>query len=80
MTAFKYDTPFVLKQKQETVKLRELMSKIYHPYIVQERLDELNKGDEEEVDSAAEDIGYGAVCCDPRYSKATFVGCTLAVL
>jgi len=56
------------------------MSKIYHPYQVQERLDELNKGDDEEDDGQAGNVSYGAVCCDPQYSKATFVGCTLAVL
>lgn len=60
------------------------MSKIYHPYVVQERIAELEG--EEQGDSAIlannddeDNISYGKVCCDPRYSRATFVGCSVAI-
>lgn len=59
------------------------MSKIYHPYVVQERIAEL-EGEEQldgvSANNADEDnISYGKVCCDPRYSRATFVGCSVAI-
>lgn len=77
---FKYDTPVVLKQNGEYVKLNEFMSKIYHATVVQEKIDEIQAGG---VDTThAEDIGnigYGAVCCNPTYSRATFVGCSLSI-
>jgi hypothetical protein len=38
---FRYDTPVFLKLKNDTRGLNELMSKIYHPYVVQERIAEL---------------------------------------
>lgn len=31
---FRYDTPNMLKQKGETVKLQQLMTNLYHPYVV----------------------------------------------
>jgi len=41
---FNYDTPLMLKQKGEYVKLNEFLTKIYHPTVVQERIDEINAG------------------------------------
>jgi len=41
VTIFRYDTPVFLKLKGDNVRLNELMSKIYHPYVVQERIAEL---------------------------------------
>lgn len=34
VTIFRYDTPVFLKLKGDNVRLNELMSKIYHPYVV----------------------------------------------
>ena len=83
VTIFRYDTPVFLKLKGDNVRLNELMSKIYHPYVVQERIAEL-EGEEQldgvSANNADEDnISYGKVCCDPRYSRATFVGCSIAI-
>ena len=79
-TVFKYDTPVVLKQNGEIAKLNEFMKKIYHPHVVQERIDEIAGGgvDISHTDEVA-NIGYGAVCCGPQYSRATFVGCSLSI-
>lgn len=59
------------------------MSKIYHPYVVQERIAELEGADQQNVVDATgeeeENISYGKVCCDPRYSFATFVGIGVAI-
>mmetsp|Transcript_102 Transcript_102/g.198 ORF Transcript_102/g.198 Transcript_102/m.198 type:complete len:265 (-) Transcript_102:19-813(-) len=61
------------------------MSKIYSPFVVQERIDEIQVANNFDTSGLAEenenenDTGYGSVCCSPQYSKATFVGCTLAI-
>ena len=56
------------------------MMKIYHPHVVQERIDEIAGGgvDISHTDEVA-NIGYGAVCCGPKYSRATFVGCSMSI-
>jgi hypothetical protein len=80
ITVFKYDTPPVLKQNNDYVTLKEFMSKIYHPMVVQKKIDEL--GDQHNSSTVTEDIkevGYNEACCSPTYSKASFVGCTLAI-
>lgn len=72
---FPYDTPYMLKQKNKTEDLNKLMNNIYKTEeIAQERIDII-------VVAVGEDgeISYGEVCCDPKYSKATFVGITLAI-
>ena len=46
VTVFRYDTPVFLKLKGEHIKLNEIMSKIYHPYVVQERIAELEGADQ----------------------------------
>lgn len=65
----------MLKQKNKTEDLNILMNKIYKTEeIAQERIDII-------VVEVGEDgeISYGKVCCDPKYSKATAVGITLAI-
>lgn len=51
------------------------MGKIYEPNTVSERIDAIII----EADSSNE-ITYTQTLCDPRFRKATFVGCSLAVL
>ena len=59
------------------------MSKLYDPSVIDERIQDIKvKGSnvsgldiEDEVEAT-----YGAMCCDPQYSKATFLGISLAVL
>lgn len=71
----------MIKQKNDFIQLKEFMSKIYHPYVVQEKMDEI--GDQGNNTSGLEidqkEIGYGEACCSPQYSRASFVGCSLAV-
>ena len=79
---YPYDTPVMLKQNGRHEKLREFMCKIYNPYVVQERIDEIAVGnlDNTELGGMKDyDIGYSAVCCSPSYTKSTFVGCALSI-
>jgi hypothetical protein len=41
LTVFNYDTPIMIKQKGEYEKLKTFMTKLYHPYVVQEKIDEI---------------------------------------
>ena len=70
-----------MKQNNDYVSLREFMSKIYHPLVVQKKIDELgnNQHDTSAVSEDIKDIGYGEACCSPQYSRASWVGCTLAI-
>ena len=80
ITVFRYDTPPVMKQNNDFISLKEFMSKIYHPYVVQQKIDEL--GDHQNTSTVSEnvkEIGYGEACCSPLYSRASWVGCTLAI-
>lgn len=47
ITIFRYDTPVFLQLKGDNVSLNEIMSNIYHPLVVQERIAQLAKGDED---------------------------------
>jgi len=65
----------MLKQKNQTEDLNKLMNNIYKTEeIAQERIDIITVSVGENGE-----ISYGEVCCDRKYSKATFVGITLAV-
>ena len=69
----------MIKQSGEYEKLKNFMSKIYHPYVVQEKIDEIGaQHDSSDVEDNT-DVSYGQVFCSPQYSKATFVGCSLAI-
>jgi len=74
---FKFDTPAVMKQRGELEKLREVMGKIYVPAAVQSRIDEIG-GDENET-GGVKQITYGDIFTNPKYKRATFVGCSLAM-
>ena len=69
------------------------MHKIYKPHAVKAKIDEIMKDDENipnsplnktELSGPAESgppqLSYGTVFCDPRYSKASFVGCCIAII
>lgn len=52
------------------------MEKIYATKeIAQERIDSIEVRDDND-----QEITYGMVLCDPKYSKATFIGCTFSIL
>jgi len=75
---FKYDTPPFLKQKGKIHDLNVFMGHIYHPTQVQKRIDELaDTGNDTSRND--QQVSYGQVFCNPQYSRATFVGCSLAV-
>ena len=86
LIVFPYETPVVLKENENYEDLNELMMRIYQDEVEAEaRINEIYvapKQIEGEVDETENDRNpsCGAVCCDPRYSRATFVGCMLAVL
>lgn len=79
MLVFNYDTPPMLKQRNEFTKLRSVMSKIYPATIVQFKIDEISGGGMENANDSMIDIGYAKVFCDPHYSKSSLLGCALAV-
>jgi hypothetical protein len=42
------------------------MSKIYYPYVVQEKIDEIGiQSEVSQISDDTNDIGYGQVCCNP---------------
>ena len=82
LKVFRYDTPVMLKQNRDHAQLRSLMSRIYAPLYVDVRIAEIvSTYNEEGVETGlAESISYPKVCCSPKYSQATFVGCMIALL
>lgn len=72
---FPFDTPPILKQRNEFTKLNALMSKIYKPHAVQGQIDDLG-GDENEAGHF--NVTYRSVFCSSYYRKATFVGISMA--
>jgi hypothetical protein len=70
----------MIKQKGEYEKLKNFMSNMYHPYVVQEKIDEIGaQNDTSQLSNEDNDVGYKQACCSPQYSRATFVGCSLAI-
>lgn len=67
-----------MKDNQELLK--EFMNKLYIGNVaidrVQEILDENQKDDEQNEDGEA---SYKGICCNPVYSRSTYVGCALAI-
>lgn len=60
------------------------MHKLYHPYAVQEKIDEIQGAgieDNSNVQDPDDDDAntYRGICCNPLYSRATFVGCMLSI-
>jgi hypothetical protein len=75
LTVFNYETPKYLKQNNRIAKLNELMGKIYEPDKVGERIDAIV------IETGkVQQVSYKETLCDPKYSMATFVGCTLSIL
>jgi hypothetical protein len=60
---FPYDTPPVMKSRGEYQKLNNLMSKIYKPNVVQDKIDEIQGGDDD--DESKFNASYGDVFCSP---------------
>lgn len=58
------------------------MGKIYKPLFKNVKIAELVSTYAEEgvVTGKVNEVGYGKVLCNPKYSHATFVGCSLAFL
>lgn len=80
---FTSETPIVLKERQQYEKLRLFLAKIYHPYAVQEKIDEIQEdgaGNGGMLDNQEEeDKGYSTVFCSPKFKKATWLGCALSI-
>ena len=82
MFVYKFDTPLVMMQRGDVDKVRQFFSKLYDPAVIDERIQDLNqKGNSSslEIEDKA-DATYKAMCFDSQYSKATFLGISLAVL
>ena len=77
---YPYDTPPILKMRGDYQRLNEFMGKLYQPYIVQQKIDEIAAGGLDTTDAdMAHNVSYKEVFTGPLYRRATFVGCTLAV-
>uniref|UniRef100_A0A7S3IVE3 Major facilitator superfamily (MFS) profile domain-containing protein n=1 Tax=Strombidium inclinatum TaxID=197538 RepID=A0A7S3IVE3_9SPIT len=74
--SFNYDTPVVMKKQGELDKLKELMNKIYSN---EERAQERSDLIAVETGGQREELSYSKLCCNPKYRRATLVGCTLLV-
>ena len=79
---FNYDSPNILKQNNDDVKLRELFAKIYTSSVIEDRIDEIQvvgtntenlSPEDEKLDS------YSSVFCSSYYGRASMVGCLMAV-
>lgn len=47
---------------------------------MQEKIDEIGaQNDTSALSDDTNDVGYVQACCSPQYSRATFVGCSLAI-
>jgi hypothetical protein len=78
---YRYDTPNNMKDNQELLK--EFMNKLYIGNVAIDRVQEvLNANDKAGDDAQNEDVAdasYKGICCNPIYSRSTFVGCALAI-
>ena len=79
---FNYDSPNILKQNNDDLKLRELFAKIYTSSVIEDRIDEIQvvgtntenlSPEDEKLDS------YSSVFCSSYYGRASMVGCLMAV-
>ena len=77
---YPYDTPPILKMRGDYQRLNEFMGKLYQPYIVQSKIDEINAGGLDTTDAdMTQNLSYKEVFTGPLYRKATFIGCSLAI-
>jgi hypothetical protein len=51
IAVFPYDTPPMLKQRGQYDKLKTFMGKIYAPYVIQEKIEELNQMGNDSMES-----------------------------
>jgi hypothetical protein len=78
---FNYETPLDLKAQGRWDELSALMRSMYQPAAVQRRVSEIpsqNKNDDESEVEQEKQTKAQAIC-DPRYSRATMVGCALSM-
>ena len=83
LCVFRLDTPVYYNSKGDTQKMREILSKIYKPNVVQNKIDEIQGGspDDELRNPDQEDVAsYSDVCCHPRMRRATYIGLFMAIL
>lgn len=60
ITQFNFDTPPVMKSNGELVKLRGLFAKIYTPYVVQQKIEEVQP-----LDLGSDEISYTDILTNP---------------
>uniref|UniRef100_A0A7S3IZB7 Major facilitator superfamily (MFS) profile domain-containing protein n=1 Tax=Strombidium inclinatum TaxID=197538 RepID=A0A7S3IZB7_9SPIT len=53
------------------------MAKIYRRDVIEDRIETIGAADDH--DSSGPVVSYKGVLCDPKYSKATMIGCTLSM-
>lgn len=78
LTVFNYETPKVLKQRNQIAKLTVLMGKIYDASRVPEKI-ELIVVDKAVEGSTDTQVTYGKTLCNPQYKMATLVGITMSI-
>lgn len=80
---YRFDTPAFMKAKGDDEKLREVLAKIYKPEAIQGVIDEINvEGKKDDGEADEDDKGkqtYRDICCNPRFNRATWLGCAFAV-
>jgi len=73
---YRYDTPNNMKDNQELLK--EFMNKLYIGNVAIDRAEEiLNEKDDQQIEDG--DASYKGICCNPIYSRSTYIGCALAI-
>lgn len=67
LTIYRYDTPVFLNQKKNHNDLKEFLGKIYTPYVVQEKIEELQGVDPDNSVNDKDDnnISFMKVLSDP---------------
>ena len=77
ITIFRHDTPVMLKKKGDLTQLRTFMNKIYPSELVDQRTKEIG-ADDDEADGAPSP-GYVECFTNPRYRRASWIGCGISV-
>ena len=78
MFVFPYDTPVMLKQKNEHETLKKLMSKIYKPEYVQDKMNAIHVESDHGNQGGVSEVTYREVFFG-KYRKATWIGLMLSV-
>ena len=77
---FNYDTPVIMKQKGDFIKLSELMKKMYIPMHVEERINAIDGAVNRKKKGTIKTVTYKQVCCSRFYRKSTLIGVIMAML